>query len=153
MRDYSKSEGRLILKEMCDDLLYRLRKIGLMASRISLFVGYSRGYGGFAKQMSLPYPSDEFKDVFNGFSSIYEKGVNELPIRGINLSLSNLKSGNYEQGNLFGDEDEREEERSLYRTLDSIKEAFGKNSVLRCSSLLSHSTVKSRNAQIGGHKQ
>lgn len=153
MRDYSKSEGRLILKEMCDDLLYRLRKSGMMASKVSLFVGYSAGYGGLSKQTSLPYPSDDFDDIYEAFSSLYEKGVNELPIRGIHLSLGRLRDGDFEQTSFFFDEEEREEKRALYRSLDSIKETFGKNSVLRCSSLLAHSTAKNRHTQIGGHKE
>ncbi len=153
VRDYSKEEGRLILKEMSDDLLYRLRKAGMLAGKISLFIGYSNGYGGYSKQLSLPYPSDEFEDIHGAFSFVYEKNVSELPIRGINLSLSKLTDSDYAQSNLFEEEDRREKTRSLYRSLDKIRETFGRNSVLRCSSLLNHSTIKSRHSQIGGHKQ
>jgi DNA polymerase V len=41
----------------------------------------------------------------------------------------------------------------LAHSLDAIRYRYGKNSVLRCSSLLSASTIKIRHEQIGGHKQ
>lgn len=42
-------------------------------------------------------------------------------------------------------------ERQLYTTMEVIKKKYGKNSVLKASSLLKHSTIKMRNQQIGGH--
>lgn len=42
-------------------------------------------------------------------------------------------------------------ERQLCMTMEAIKKKHGKNSVLKASSLLKHSTIKMRNQQIGGH--
>ena len=36
-------------------------------------------------------------------------------------------------------------------TIDLITNKFGKNSILRASSLLNDSTIKERNKKIGGH--
>ena len=42
---------------------------------------------------------------------------------------------------------------STPKTLDEIKDTFGKGSVLRATSELEGSTVKIRNSQIGGHRK
>ena len=44
---------------------------------------------------------------------------------------------------------QKEEEKE--KTIDEITSKFGKNSVLKASSLLEGSTVKDRNKKIGGH--
>ena len=153
MRDYSKSEARLLIKEMCDDLTYRLRKTKQIAGKISLFVSYSSNRGTFMKETSLPLPTDCNEDLCSAFLSLYEKNVIELPIRGLSLSIGKLSNPQYEQSDIFTSFTKRKERKSLYESLDAIQELFGKNSVLRCSSLKKHSTIKTRHAQIGGHKK
>lgn len=153
MRDYSKKEAKLLIKEMCDDLLYRLRKSHLYTEKVSLYVGYSSHYGAYSKQRSLPFPTDDFMDIYPSIISLYEEGVGDIPIRGINISLGKLSNPDYAQESLFIDGDERKRRRSLYASMDEINETFGKNSVLRCSSLLSQSTIRNRHKQIGGHKE
>ncbi len=153
MKDYSKAEGELLVKEICDDLVYRLRKGHMLASKISLFVGYANGYGGFSKEQSLPIASDDDEEICMAFLSLYKKCVSDYPLRNISLSLGKLCDPTYEQNSLFLDNETKNERRSLYRSIDAIKELFGKNSLLRCSSLKSYSTAKTRHQQIGGHKE
>ena len=61
-----------------------------------------------------------------------------------------------DQLTLFGDEDdipaeELERERTLQETMLGIKEKFGKNAVLKATSLKEGATARQRNKQIGGH--
>lgn len=153
MRDYSKFEGKLLIKEMCDDLVYRLRKTRLLATKIALFIGYSKGNGTFSKEQSLVFPSDDSEEICVSFLSLYERYVSNFPLRNISLSLGKLCNPHYEQSSFFVDEEKESERRSLYRSIDAIKELFGKNSLLRCSSLRSYSTARTRHVQIGGHKE
>ena len=44
-------------------------------------------------------------------------------------------------------------ERNLYRALDEISKKYGKNKVLKGSSLTKESTIKERHNQIGGHRR
>ncbi|WP_224358033.1 hypothetical protein [Priestia aryabhattai] len=53
---------------------------------------------------------------------------------------------------LFGDIDQRERAYALAKTIDEIRLRYGKNSVLRASSHLEHSTARYRNGLIRGHK-
>ena len=39
------------------------------------------------------------------------------------------------------------------KTIDEIHEKFGKNSLLKTTSLLSNSTIRDRNQKIGGHHE
>ena len=45
-----------------------------------------------------------------------------------------------------------EREKKMQKTILSIKDKFGKNSILRGTNLLEGATAKDRNSQIGGHK-
>ena len=42
---------------------------------------------------------------------------------------------------------------NLQKTMDLLQSKFGKNSVLRASSLLEESTIRERNEFIGGHRK
>ena len=53
---------------------------------------------------------------------------------------------------LFEDIDQRERAYALAKTIDDIRLRYGKNSVLRASSHLPHSTARYRNSLMGGHK-
>jgi DNA polymerase V len=153
MRDYRKDEGRLILREMTDDLARRLRKSGALASRISLFVSYARGSAPFAKERMLPIATDDTASLYEELLSLYETGVYEIPIRGISISFGRLSRSSYEQGSLFLAPEEARKRRRLNASIDSIKDRYGLDSVLRCSALLKASTAKERHGQIGGHKR
>lgn len=75
-----------------------------------------------------------------------------MPIRSIGISLSNTSIQEEEQMSLFGDIDQRERAYALAKTIDEIRLRYGKNSVLRASSHLEHSTARYRNGLIRGHK-
>ena len=46
-----------------------------------------------------------------------------------------------------------EKENKMNATIDEIKNKFGKNSVVKASSLLPDSTALERNQKIGGHHE
>lgn len=75
-----------------------------------------------------------------------------MPIRSIGISLSNTLIQEEEQMSLFEDIDQRERAYALAKTIDEIQMRYGKNSVLRASSHLEHSTARYRNGLLGGHK-
>ena len=53
-----------------------------------------------------------------------------------------------QQQNAYLDKERKEQEALL-----KIKQKFGKNAVLKATSLLDGATAKDRNNQIGGHKK
>lgn len=152
--DYDKEEAKLIIREMNDDLCLRLRLENKKTTLISLTVLYSlENYGGFSHQMSLESPTDDSIKLYDAMMKIYNKNVEDLPIRRIFLSYSKLSNTPYEQIDLFLGADEQEKRHSLSITIDQIKNRFGNNSILRVSALQENSTAKERHNQIGGHKK
>ena len=56
-RDYNATETKTIIREMIDDLSFRMREEGKLTNVVGLYIGYSIE-GGFARQMSLLTPTD-----------------------------------------------------------------------------------------------
>lgn len=71
-----------------------------------------------------------------------------MPIRSIGISLSNTSIQEEEQMSLFEDINQRERAHALAKTIDEIRMRYGKNSLLRASSHLEHSTARYRNGAL-----
>ena len=150
-RPYNPSEALLLLREMVDDLSNRLRSADFLCEKVSVWASYGER-GAFGKQMALPIATDDTDTLYDAVKEIFSYG-HDLPIRGLSLAFGKLTRPLHEQGSLFLVPEERDERQHLDFSLDEIRSRYGKNSVLRCSSLLSGSTIKTRHEQIGGHKQ
>ena len=84
---------------------------------------------------------------------IYHKHIKDLPIRNIGLNFGGLLESTYQQLNMFEDDSEQIKRHNLQKTIDMLQTKFGKNSILRASSLLEESTIIDRNNFIGGHRK
>ena len=154
MRDYNIKEAKLIVKEMVDDLCLRMRTEKKKTKSVSIFVMYSmEKYGGFAHQTALNYSTDNENVIYEALMTLYDEYVEDLPIRRININFAKLEYDDNEQVDLFIGAEEQEKRKSLSLAMDEIKMKYGKNSVLRMSSLTEESTAKERHNQIGGHKK
>ncbi|MBQ3020598.1 MAG: Y-family DNA polymerase [Bacilli bacterium] len=152
-KDYYNNEINLIIKETTSIVTKRLRKENLKTGRVSLHIGYSKDItGGFSVSKKLDSSTDNedkiYKILINIFNCNYEENT---PIRKVGISLSKLEKNNNIQLNLFNSIKEIEENKNIYKTIDKINDKFGNNSILKATSLLSTSTIKSRNSKIGGH--
>ncbi len=148
-RDYSHDECHLLLREMIDELCKRLRRNDKQAGRISLSL-FGLDVGGMSKQRSLPIYSDSPSYLYKEIDELFLEFPRSERIRQISIAYSSLKDAEYDQISLFMD---NPDERDLYSALDQINERYGANAVLRCSSLLSNSTIREKHMQIGGHKR
>ena len=152
-KDYTKDECRLIIREMCDDVTMRLREEHKVTSLVSLTIGYSKE-GGFSRQMSLLNQSDDTTTIYEALMEIYDKYCLSNSIRRVGINLGKLEyTPKYTQLDLLKDNEDLEKSRSLNVMVDKIKNKYGKNSLLRCSSLLKYSTAIERHNQIGGHRK
>ena len=152
-RDYQKEEAITIIREMVDDLSSRMRNQEKMAHVVSLFIGYSKNKGGFARRSTLLSPSDDSEVLLEAILELYRKHVSDLPIRNISISFGGLTDASYQQLNIFEDDKKQVDRHNLQKALDLLHSKYGKNSVLRASSLLEESTVRERNEFIGGHRK
>ena len=150
--DYYQPEIYQIIREMVDDVARRLRVSKKKASTVHFGLGYSKDTGGgFARQMKLTQPSSNESQIYQGCLRIMSKFYNGSPIRVVRVSVTGLIEDKDYQINMFEDIETVMKEKQVFHAVDVIKEKFGKNSVNRASSELSHSTIKARNKMVGGH--
>jgi len=154
MRDYTKEEARLLVRELNDDLSAKLRARKEVTSKVALAIGYSSNQGGFSRQMSLMKPTDDTDVLYDAFMSLYDKHCLDLPIRNVHVAYGHLSPrSNVEQLDLFTDPEESEKRRNLQLMIDEIHNRYGKDIILRMSSLTEASTVRERHSFIGGHRK
>ncbi len=152
-RDYNQKEAITIIREMVDTLASRMRKENKMTKVVAIYVGYSKNMGGFARRSTLLAPTDDTELLLKAILEIYHMYIKDLPIRTIGINFGGLAESTYQQLNMFEDDKEQIKRRNLQKTMDKLHSKFGKNSVLRASSLLEESTIKERNNFIGGHRK
>ena len=152
-RDYNKDEAITIIREMVDELSSRMRNQEKMTHVVGIFIGYSKNLGGFARRSTLLAATDDTQTLLEAILEIYKKNVKDLPIRNISISFGGLSPASHQQLNVFEDEEKQLARHNLQKALDVLHQKYGKNSVLRASSLLEESTVRERNEFIGGHRK
>ena len=153
MRDYDLKGARLLLREMNDDLCFRLRTAGRKAGCVSVYCGYSSyaGGGGFSREASLDIATDDNAWLYEAIVTLFDRHASNLPIRSLGISFSRLSPYGAQQYSLFESETELEERHNLYLAMDAVHAMYGPNSLLRASSLTEESTALLRHTQIGGH--
>ena len=152
-RDYQKDEAVTIIREMVDTLASRMRNDEKMCNMVSIYVGYSKNLGGFARRATLLSASDDSKVLLDAILEIYRKYVKDSPIRNIGIYFGGLVPASHQQLSIFEDDEKQVARRNLQRAVDQLHSKFGNNSVLRASSLLEESTIRERNEFIGGHRK
>lgn len=174
---YTYEKGKIIVKEMCEQLSLKLIQNHVNAESITLTVGYdissmTTNYTGevvtdwYGRELPKSAHGLYRFDVRTSTTSklimacmkIYEAKVNPfLLIRRITLSAANIKNASlaqYQQTSLFDRQpvEEDESEKKAEEAILKIKQKYGKNAVLKGIDLTEGATTKLRNAQIGGHK-
>ena len=143
-RDYNIDEVLLIVKEMNDLLNEKLRKMKLTTKLVYLGITYSRDFHlGFHQSISLNISTDDRDEIFNIFKYIYEKNIDDLPVRKVSIAYSRLIKKNNTQLSIYNI-DNRIDNNEYYEIIDKINEKFGRTTLLRASSLLKNSTIKER---------
>ena len=151
--DYDFKKAEIVLKEMIEIKSLELVEKDLVAGSVSLYIGYSkdlaRATGGVEK---LSKPTNVFSELDKAFMNIYYRTTyKNVPIRRIGISLGNVSQREYEQLDLFVNQEKVEKERNLERAISSVKNKMGKNSILRGMSYQEGATARVRNTLIGGH--
>jgi DNA polymerase V len=152
-RDFNAIETKTIMREMIDDLSFRMREEGKLTNRVSLYIGYSIE-GGFARQMTLLTPTDDASKLLEACLEIYDKYMDVTrAVRRVGIGFGKLKDDDYRQLNLFEDNEDQIKVQDMQKAIDILHKKFGKNSILRASALMEGSTAIERHNQIGGHRK
>lgn len=147
----SPSECALLLREMTDELAIRLRKENYLAGKIGVWANMENG--SYSKEMSIPYPTDSTKELFQGIQHAFFEKIPYEKIYGLGISFGKLSKKQQVQLSLFEDVFQKEKEERFDDVMDKIRETYGRNAIFRCSALLENSTIRQRHMQIGGHRE
>ena len=150
-KDYYGENIKLIIEEMIDVVCQRLRKNHKQAGLIGLGIGYSKAIGGGFFHSIKVNPTDSNAEFLRVALNMFDRYYEEKPIRKVSISAGNLINKETEQLSLFESLEEKETEFKTNEAIDEIKNKFGKNSIVKASSLLDYSTAIERNKKIGGH--
>lgn len=152
-RDYYGEDIELIISEMVDIICARLRSNSKQTMTVGLGITYSKNIGGgFFHSTKLDTPTDNSSQITDVCNLLFERYYTNLPIRKVTVSLGNLCTKNSIQLNLFDPIENVEAMNELDETIDKIKDKYGKNTILKATSLLESSTIKDRNNKVGGHQ-
>ena len=154
MKDYSPAQARLILREMTDDLCVRLRRAGCKTRLVSCFCAYSdiAISPSFSHQAKLDIATDDNDLLYEAIMRLFNRYVIACPIRVLGIGFGKLSLATQQQYSLLESTSSQEKNKKLWQKIDILNDRYGKNAVLRASSLLPYSTIKERHGQIGGHK-
>lgn len=151
--DYDFKKAEIVLKEMVEIKSLELVEKDLVAGSVSLYIGYSkdlkRATGGVER---LSKPTNIFSELDKAFMRVYYRTTHKnVPIRRIGISFGHLFQRDYEQLDLFVNQEKVEKERKLEKAICTVKNKMGKNSVLRGMNFQEGATARVRNTLIGGH--
>ncbi len=179
---YSKAKGRIIIREMAEALALDLVEKGLVTDLAVVHVGYDRlteeldgveakidRYGRRVPKsahgsVKMDSHTSSSREIVEKVLSLYDRIVDErLLVHRFYLTFSSLiretEADACIQFSLFSDpkkteqkQRERERERRLQKAMLGIKEKYGRNAILKGTSLEEGATAMERNRQIGGHR-
>ena len=151
-KDYNGNNIKIIIREMVEVVTMRLHKNHVTSSLIGLGIGYSKDVGGsFYHQIKLDQPTDIESVILANALMIFDKYYEDLPIRKVTVSCGRLQEKSGVQLNIFDNIEKIKEQEQIDEAILEIKDKYGKNALLKASSLLDDSTIQERNKKIGGH--
>lgn len=156
MKDYSYESGKLIVKEMMDQLCLDLVRKNLVTDSLTLNIGYSRACSTDSARgtASLPMETNADAVMIPSILRLYEKiATPGSPIRRINISCNHVVPETCLQYSLFDSPKSLERARKLQQAVLEIRDKYGKGAVMKGVDLLEDATARQRSQQIGGHRR
>lgn len=169
MRDYSKSEAAVVMREMAHEAILDLQKRQCICSNYAASVGYSfndaRDDGEDASTMrrlygardggsrKLEYPTASSSVLLPRIMRLFEQvASDDLQIRRLRVGLGGLLPQASEELPLFCDAQALEDERRLFEAIAQARRKYGRDAIMWGNSLFDCATGYDRAHQIGGHR-
>ncbi len=121
------------LLRLSDKVAARLRANGQAGRTVRLKIRY-HDFTTVLRSETLPLPTDSARDIYETALALWRThGQKGRPVRLVGVGVANLESVPYRQLGLFDDVHPREGR--LARTLDEIRDKFGRDAIRRASLL------------------
>lgn len=153
-RDYTnKHDIEIVIREMTDENVTRLRKHKLVTGVVKLYIGYSKNINqsGFNHQIKID-PTDNSRQLKGYMLLIFNKYYEYFPVRVINVTFGKLQPKRSLQLSLFDSIEDTIISDNLDDTISHIRVKYGYTSLLHASSLTDAGMAKFRAKLVGGHR-
>ena len=153
--DYDFNKGRLIVKEMTDLICLDMVERGVVTKSVTLTLRYSKRLGLPDAKGTAALSEETNSDlvIIPAVCELYDKIMDRFGmIRGVMLTCNNIIPEEYTQYSFFLDADALEKNRKIQKAVISIKNKYGKNSIIKGMNLEEGAKTIERNGQIGGHR-
>lgn len=151
LRDYELHELKAVLIEQVEDVFFRTRMTDQYPTTISVGVGYADS-GGIRKQFT---DKNGFKSTTQIINRLWAYITSQIQpdalLRTIGINFTNFRSNAVHQLELFKPEQEVKTE-IIDNALDKVKLKYGKEVVMRATSLTSGGTLNDRKGLLAGHQ-
>ncbi|MCL6594038.1 MAG: DNA polymerase IV, partial [Alicyclobacillus sp.] len=148
-RDYwGREEVAVVILELLDEVCARVRRAGVRGRRVSLGLTYERLQGGFWKAKTLPFATDDARQLYPELLSLLDRWWDGSGVRAVCVGLDMLAPAEGIQLGLFDDAVQRQR---LARVVDAVRSTYGETSLMRAVSLLPAGQLRDRTRKIGGH--
>ncbi|RJP59520.1 MAG: DNA polymerase IV [Candidatus Auribacter fodinae] len=117
---------RTVLGKMAQEVGTRLREKNLLGARVTIKVRF-KDFTTLTRCVSFTSLIDQDHLIFHHACELLDKVVLDKPVRLIGISVSTGAEGE-EQMDFF--HEKRDESRDLYKSIDSIRRKYGRNSVV-----------------------
>lgn len=151
--DYPYDKAKLVMGEMVRALCQELMRRHMITSKVSISIGYSRDIRpSDGASASMTVTTQVYSAILPYVMTLFERICDKTtPIRRLALTFSSLCHEGWEGYDLFCDVEAMEREKKLERTVLSLSDKYGKNTVLRLVDFEEGATARERNRLIGGH--
>ena len=175
-RGYSFDDALMVMREMCDDTVLDLVEKRLVTDHISLHVSYQREAGDGAAgavfegghglrradgrsgphgggTRKIPERTNSFKRLFGYLEALFRETVDPARLaRKISIGFGNLVDEDFATVDLFTAAEADARERRRQEAVLAVKGKFGKNALIKGTSLKEHAMGRERNTLVGGHR-
>ena len=123
---------------------------GFPASGPLRSAGKFEGHTGGSRKLDRCTNSQRY--LMGKFCELFDETTSRrIPVRRIAIGFSGLVGEEFSTFTLFDDIEADEQERSLQEAIVAVRGRFGKNAMLKGTSLKEKATAMERNEQVGGH--
>lgn len=154
-RNYSPAEGRIIVKEMSENIALELFDKGLTADSATMYIAYDYLSGTPSSKGTITFgtATDLVSKIRFSCTELYDRIIDKRGnVRRVGISLNNVRPEAGWQYDVFSDTEKQEKERRLQSCVMNIKKKYGSNGIVKCLDLLQGARTIERNRQIGGHR-
>lgn len=129
----TETAARKILLELAESVAGRLRKANVLAGMVSVEIKYST-FESVSHQMQLASPSQSTQVIYEAASRLFHELWNGMPVRLLGIRTSKLSDSQVRQLNIF-DYVQNDKQEKLDKALDSIRQKYGSQAIMRGSFL------------------